>query len=82
MELAIDRYFLTAKNPTMTKLARALGFRNRQGLHAYAGYDEEFSYLVKRVHLRREEYYERKLQDKNARVAEVIRALKRLGWRG
>jgi hypothetical protein len=82
MELAIDRYFLIAKKPTMTKLARALGFRNRQGLHAYAGYGEEFSYIVKRAHLRMEAYYEEKLRDKDARVSEVIRALKRLGWQG
>ncbi len=82
MELAIDRYFLAAENPTMSKLARALGFSNRQGLHKYGGYSPEFSYLVKRAHLRMEEYYEKKLRDKDACVPDVIRALKRLGWRG
>jgi len=82
MELAIDRYFRTAENPTMTQLAIVLGFASRQGLHNYKGYNNEFSYIVQRAHLRMENYYEEKLRDEDARVSDVIRALKRLGWRG
>ncbi len=82
MEKAIDRYFLAAQNPTMTKLARALGLGSRQALHNYKDYDEGFSYLVQRAHLRMEAYYEEKLRDPNVCVAKVIRALKTLGWRG
>lgn len=82
MELAIDRYFLTAEKPTVSELALELGFTSRQGLYNYKAYGPEFSYAVKRARLRVEAYYEEKLLDKDACASDVIRALKRLGWRG
>ncbi len=66
----------------MSRLAVALGFAGRQGLHNYKSYANEFSYVVRRAHLRTEAYYEQKPLSKDASITHVIRALKRLGWRG
>jgi hypothetical protein len=82
MEAVIDRYLQRSRRPTMTGLARALGFTGRQALHNYKRYGEEFRHAVLVARLRMECHYEQLLLKPGYSTAAAIRALKRLGWRG
>jgi len=77
MQEAIDRYFDTAKTPTISGLAYELGFVSRQSFYDYEKRDD-FSYTIKRARLRIEMMYEEKLVGNN--VAGPVFALKNLGW--
>jgi hypothetical protein len=85
MQDRIDEYFGNiAQNedlrPSMTGLALALGFLERDSLWNYAGYSEEFFGIIKTARLRIEHHYEQALQT-TSRVAGPIFALKQLGWK-
>jgi len=58
----IEEYFanLEDKPPTVSGLARNLGFSSRQSMWDY-GKDERFSYLISDARLRIENYWESKL---------------------
>lgn len=82
LEIAVDGYFVQAKTAgekiTMTGLAIALGFCDRQSLYDYEK-NELFSCTIKKALLRVENAYEQSLFG-NA-VAGPIFALKNMGWK-
>ena len=64
--------------PTVTGLALALGFCDRQSLYDY-GKKEEFSCIIKRAKTCIENHYENSLNGKSCTGA--IFALKQMGWK-
>lgn len=79
LQAAIDYYFETVEGPlTITGLALALGFCDRQSL-----YDNEklpeYSCIIKNARLRVENGYEKNLSANNPTGS--IFALKNMGWR-
>lgn len=82
LEAAIDKYFTEAKETgekiTMTGLAIALGFADRQSLYDYQK-NELFSCTINKALLRVEHSYEQALYKQN--VAGPIFALKNMGWK-
>jgi hypothetical protein len=82
LEAAIDKYFAEAKESgekvTMSGLAIALGFADRQSLYDYEK-NEQFSCTIKKALLRVENAYEQALYKQN--VAGPIFALKNMGWK-
>lgn len=81
MQAAIDEYFDTEEEPTVTGLALHLGFTTRDALYSYHGYGTEFSDIVKRARLRVECRYEKNLSHKGLHAAGSIFALKNMGWK-
>jgi hypothetical protein len=82
LEAAIDKYFAETKESgekvTMSGLAIALGFADRQSLYDYEK-NEQFSCTIKKALLRVENAYEQALYKQN--VAGPIFALKNMGWK-
>jgi hypothetical protein len=82
LQAAIDAYFLEVKTNnekvTMSGLAYALGFADRQSLYDYEK-NEQFSCTIKRALLRIEGSYETALYGNS--VAGPIFALKNMGWK-
>jgi hypothetical protein len=81
MQAAIDEYFTTDTQPTVTGLAIALGFTSRNALYVYEGYSEEYFGTLKVARLRVEHEYEKALRVKGIHAAGPIFALKNLGWK-
>lgn len=77
---SIDKYFdeVPISQYTITGLAIALGFCDRQSLYDYEE-REEFSCIIKAARLRVENAYEIKLSSQN--VTGSIFALKNMGWK-
>jgi hypothetical protein len=82
MQKAVDKYFEeNPDKPTMCGLAIALGFVSRQSLYDYDGYEEEFSYIIKKARIRVEDGYEKGLRTKDYKPTGPIFALKNMKWR-
>lgn len=77
-ELYFDEMAEKEIYPTVTGLALALGFCDRQSLYDYEN-KEEFSCIIKRARLRVENGYEQQLQRQS--VTGAIFALKNMGWK-
>lgn len=78
----IEDYFTYCKENevkiTTAGLAYHLGFESRQSLYDYCKH-EEYSYIIKRVRLRLEAYYEAKVQG-NCPTGPIF-VLKNMGWK-
>lgn len=78
LETAIEAYFSSHLKVTITGLALALGFCDRQSLYDYED-RPEFSCIIKKARLRVECKYEEKLSESACTGA--IFALKNMGWK-
>ena len=82
MQAAIDKYFRSCrKHPTLTGLAIAIGFTDRQSLYDYGGYSQEYSCIIKKARILIENYYEKNLAKIKLNPTGSIFALKNMGWR-
>lgn len=81
-DAAVETYFEDATKPTMSGLAYALGFEDRDSFTRYEEYGPDFSRTVKRARLRIEQDRHERLIDKEKFTAGVIFDLKNNhGWR-
>jgi len=81
-EAAVEAYFEDASKPTMSGLAYALGFEDRDSFTRYEDYGADFSRTVKRARLRIEQDRHERLIDKEKFTAGVIFDLKNNhGWK-
>lgn len=78
LQAAIDNYFQSTDLLTVTGLAMALGFCDRQSLFDYEK-RPEFSCIIKAARLTVENCYEAALYGRNC--AGPIFALKQMGWK-
>lgn len=82
LQAAVDRYFDEADKPTMSGLAYALGFEDRDSFARYEEYGPDFSRTVKRARLRIEQDRHERLIDRDKFTAGVIFDLKNNhGWK-
>ena len=79
MQIAIDKYFNENEHYTMCGLALALGFMDRQSIYDYAGYEQEYSCLIKNARLRVENGYENDLRNAKNPTGSIF-ALKQMKW--
>lgn len=81
MKKKINEYFEeydgVKKKPTISGLAYYLGFESRQSMYDYCK-NEKFSYIIKRLRLKLESYYEEKVQ--GTCPTGPIFVLKNMGW--
>ena len=80
LEAACKEYFDNNKVLTITGLALALGFCDRQSLYDYEE-NEVFSCIVKAARLRVENGYEQRLLSEQGSPTGAIFALKNMGWK-
>ena len=80
LEKKIEEFFASEEKPTITGLALALGYCDRQSI-----YDNEkkpeFSGILKKARLKVENSYEKALMDKDLKPTGAIFALKNMGWK-
>ncbi len=74
----VDEYFEDNDHPTITGLARALGFKERKSMPVNAARNDEIGDIVSDAYMRVEEFYEKHLL--TSKPTGAIFALKNFGW--